>query len=153
MLFNNYTAANWYWTVGGSTTEAYSSAKPGYVPVGDETYVAWLASGNKPTKIPTEAELNDVLLAQYPAGALHGPKIISSLSFLGRFTSDESSAIQTAALANPPTMQSLALHLYLLQLGAATVVDLTSPLTAAGLDALVAAGLLTADRKTAILQP
>jgi hypothetical protein len=123
------------------------------VPVDDAAYVAWLSSGNVPTKIDTEENLNDVLLAQYPAGALHGPKVIPSLAFLARFTADESSAIQTAALANPPTAGSLALHLYLLQLGAATVVDLTSPLTAAGLDALVTAGLLTADRKTAILQP
>jgi hypothetical protein len=56
-----YDPKNWYWVVGGSTTQVYSSAIGDYVPVADATYVAWLANGNVPTKISTEAGLGAVL--------------------------------------------------------------------------------------------
>lgn len=52
---------NWYWIVGGPTTQVYSSAIGNYVPVTDATYQAWLAKGGAPTKIDTEANLGDVL--------------------------------------------------------------------------------------------
>lgn len=149
----NYNPAAWYWTVGGDATQAYSSAAAAYVPAANAGFVAWLAAGNVPTRIDTAANLNDVLLAAYPPGAMHGPSVIPSLAFLSRFTTAEINAIQTAALAIPTTAGSLALHSYLMQLGAATVVDLTSPLTTGGLAALVAAGLLTATRQAVILTP
>lgn len=63
-----YTPQNWYWIVAGSTTQVYSSASASYVPVTDATYEAWLAAGNLPTKIDTEANLQGVFAAQYPAG-------------------------------------------------------------------------------------
>lgn len=63
-----YNPANWYWAVGGSTTQVWSSAAADYVPVADATYVTWLAAGNLPTQIDTEDSLHDVLLAAYPAG-------------------------------------------------------------------------------------
>ena len=58
-----YDPADWYWIVGGSTTQVYSS-KPAvrdYVPVADPAYVAWLADGTLPTNIDTEASLGEVL--------------------------------------------------------------------------------------------
>lgn len=52
---------NWYWIVGGSTTQVYSSAVGDYVPVADATYQAWIAPGRVPTAIDTEANLGQVL--------------------------------------------------------------------------------------------
>ena len=67
-MSDRYTAANWYWVVDGNTTQVYSSATAAYVPLSDATYVGWLANGNIPTAIDTEASLQDVLAQQYPAG-------------------------------------------------------------------------------------
>ena len=58
---SNYDPRNWYWSVAGSTTQVYSSASGDYVAIADSTYQAWLAAGNAPTKIDTEANLGDVL--------------------------------------------------------------------------------------------
>jgi hypothetical protein len=52
---------SWYWIVGGSTTEVYSSAARAYVAVDNGAYVAWLQSGGTPTKIDTDANLKVVL--------------------------------------------------------------------------------------------
>ncbi len=143
----NYNPANWYWVVGGDETRAYSSASAAYVPASDATFMAWLADENIPTAIDTEAALNDVLLAQYPAGALHPSPQLSPLVFIGRFTPAEQSAIVTAAQSNA------AMLLWLVQAAGAQYIDLTDQRTKAGLDALVTAGFLTAERETAILTP
>jgi hypothetical protein len=58
-----YNPENWYWIVGGSTTQVYSSAAVAYVPVDNSTYQSWLAGGNHPTRVATEQELFDVLYA------------------------------------------------------------------------------------------
>lgn len=66
-----FNSANWYWVVAGSPTQVYSSAVGDFVPVTDATYQAWLAAGNAPTRIDTEANLGQVL-SQYlvrPAAA------------------------------------------------------------------------------------
>ena len=63
-----YNVQNWYWVVGGSTTQVYSSAAVAYVPVSNSTYEAWLSAGNLPTKIDTEDNLGGVFELQYPAG-------------------------------------------------------------------------------------
>src|SRR5262245_19183536 len=57
----NFNPANWYWIVGGSTTQVYSSAVGDFVPVADPTYVAWKADGTLATRIDTEANLGAVL--------------------------------------------------------------------------------------------
>lgn len=71
-----YDPRNWYWIVGGSTTQVYSSATGDYLPLTDVAYVAWLADGNLPTRIATEAELGDVLaphqVRPIAAGVLDG---------------------------------------------------------------------------------
>jgi hypothetical protein len=61
-----YNPKNWYWIIGGSATQVYSSAAGDYVPVANATYVAWLADGTLPTKIDTEANLGGVLAPYYP---------------------------------------------------------------------------------------
>lgn len=63
-----YTATDWYWVVAKSTTIAYSSKEASYIPVSDAGYSAFLASGGRPTQIDSEADLEAVLAAQYPAG-------------------------------------------------------------------------------------
>lgn len=65
---NSYNPANWYWLVGGDQSRVWSSAAAAYVPADDATYEAWLGAGNLPTRIASEAELQEVLAAQYPAG-------------------------------------------------------------------------------------
>lgn len=65
-----YDPSNWYWIVDGDTSKAWSSATAGFVPVSDETYSAWLASGGGPTPIGSLAELAEVFAAQYPGGML-----------------------------------------------------------------------------------
>ena len=59
----NYSPSNWYWIVGGSTTQVYSSAAAAYVPITDATYETWLAAGNSPTKIDNETDLGGVFAA------------------------------------------------------------------------------------------
>ena len=57
----SFNPANWYWIVGGSTTQVYSSAVGDFVPVADAAYQTWLAKGNQPTKIDTETNLGGAL--------------------------------------------------------------------------------------------
>jgi hypothetical protein len=72
----NFTPANWYWIVGGSVTQVYSSAVGDFVAVSNPTYQTWLAAGNPPTTIDTEELLGGVLAAYslrpIPAGILDG---------------------------------------------------------------------------------
>lgn len=56
-----YSPFDWYWIVGGDDNQVYASARQSYVPSDDATYLAWIASGNVPTVIDTEANLIDVL--------------------------------------------------------------------------------------------
>jgi hypothetical protein len=77
-MASNYTPANWYWVVGGSTTQVWSSARAAYVPLSDATYTAWLARGFSPTKIDSEASLAGVFAQQYPAG--WSPQVPVSIS-------------------------------------------------------------------------
>ncbi|WP_436264141.1 tail fiber assembly protein [Paraburkholderia terricola] len=63
-----YDSSNWYWSVAGNETRVWSSAAVSYVDVSNEIYAAWLSLGNSPTRIASEAELEAVLVEQYPAG-------------------------------------------------------------------------------------
>jgi len=63
-----YDPSNWYWSVSGNEVRVWSSAAVSYVDVSNETYAAWLSLGNSPTRIASEAELEAVLVEQYPAG-------------------------------------------------------------------------------------
>lgn len=73
---SSFNPSNWYWYVGGNQTQAYSSASGNYVPSTDVTFQAWLAAGNIPTNIDTEANLGQVLsgylLRPVAAGVLSG---------------------------------------------------------------------------------
>jgi hypothetical protein len=58
MVLSHIDYYNHYWIVGdGPPASRWSSAAADYVSVGDATYQAWVAAGNTPTSIATEAEL------------------------------------------------------------------------------------------------
>jgi len=64
-----YNVTNWYWLVQPTASQqAWSSASATYVPLSDASYQAWLAAGNRPTKIGSEADLAEVFTSQFPAG-------------------------------------------------------------------------------------
>lgn len=94
-----------------------------------QAYQEWLAAGNVPD----------------PAPALAPVTQMSPLVFIGRFTAAEQAAVAAAA------QTSAAMLLWLTQLSAAQYIDVTDPRTIAGINMLVTAGLLTADRVPEIL--
>ena len=75
------------------------------------------------------------------------PAVIASGAFLARFTAAEQTAIQTAAFSNAAVALGLTMGL------AAGEIDLLSATTQAWVNGLVAGGLLTSARATAILTP
>lgn len=75
--FIPYNPFNWYWIVGGDTSQAYSSARVQYVPADDSTYVAW-AANNTPTAIASAADLYGVLVQQWVPSALSAGVTITS---------------------------------------------------------------------------
>lgn len=71
----------------------------------------------------------------------------TSLEFLNKFTEAEQLTIVTATLANAQV------KLWYDKMLAASFVDINDPRTGFGLDALIGAGLLQANRKAVILAP
>jgi len=69
----------------------------------------------------------------------------TSLEILARFTQEEQESIVTATATN------IQLKLYYDKLLAATFIDVTDPHTIEGVDALILAGLLANNRRSAIL--
>ena len=84
------------------------------------------------------------LFSEPPIKAAAAPKL-TSLQFMGLLTAAEQNAIATAAQANASVL------VWLLKISGATYVDLGDPATIGGVNAMVAAGLLTAARATAVL--
>lgn len=80
------------------------------------------------------------------AASIRSP-LVTPLQFLARFTANEKQAITEAAINNGDLM------LWMLTAMGASSIDLSDPQTVAGINALVAVRLLTADRATAILTP
>lgn len=95
-------------------------------------YQAWLAAGNTPEPADPPP----------PAPATQ----FTSLEFLDLFTEAEQLAIVQAGMANA------AVKLWYDRALAAQFITLADPRTSAGLDSLEAGGLLTAERKAAIVE-
>jgi hypothetical protein len=145
-MFPTYNPRDWYWLVAdGPEDHVWSSRRQAYMPGDDEDYGTFQALGRRATRIESEAELGRVLNAQYPEGSPRPPRHIAPLAFRRRFTDGERLAIHTAAQANA------AVAVWVMDGAAAQVIDLDDPATAAALDALVAAGLITAPRRDEIL--
>jgi len=153
----HYAPSQWYWTVGGSTAQVWSSAAAAYVPASDAGYQAWLATGGVATALRFEDELVEVLTRESLAlGALPGvpaptcllwqPEAIcndppASLGFTPPTWPQVQAAVQAQASAaltaffNVGTNAIPADSKTLLALAAAV----PSPLTAAQVTALIAA--------------
>jgi len=56
-----FNSRDWYWFVGGDTTQAYSTKTVGFVPANDPGLVAWQNAGGTPTQIDTRVGLGAVL--------------------------------------------------------------------------------------------
>jgi hypothetical protein len=61
---------DWYWFIGDDTANVWSSGRAALVPVADADYVAWVEAGNGAPTLADMAELEALLAAQYPPGAL-----------------------------------------------------------------------------------
>lgn len=70
--------------------------------------------------------------------------VLTFNQLLNRFTSPELSALALAAQSNPQI-------LLWMTMGAGAAIDVTDPQVAAGMDALVGAGVITSARKSEIL--
>lgn len=84
---------------------------------------------------------------EQPAPIIPPKTQFTSLEFLDRFTEEEQLAVVQA------TMVSAQVKLWYDRLLAASFVDISDPRTEAGIDALILAGLIEADRKSALLAP
>ena len=71
----------------------------------------------------------------------------TSLEYLDRFTDAEQLAVVSA------TLQSAQVKLWYDRLLAASYIDLNDPRTEGGIDALIANGLIAADRKASLMEP
>lgn len=96
-----------------------------------QAYLVWTAAGNKPDPAPVPPPATQIQAA----------------AFLARFTPVEQAAVQQAALANQQIALGLTMGL------AQGYVDLTSPVLAAWMAALVTAGAITAARSAVIMTP
>ena len=97
-----------------------------------QAYLVWLAEGNTPEP------------ADPPPPA--PPKQLTSLEFLDLFTDAEQVAVVSATMTSP------VVKLWYDKMLAAMNITLSDPRTEDGLDALVATGLLTAERKAEIVE-
>lgn len=105
-----YDIANWYWFVGANRIRAWSSAQVDYVPASNPTFTAWLAAGNVPTSIASEADLIDILMTQWmPLAVTAGVNLTSTATpaLNGTYALDPESkanitAISTGIAAGKP---------------------------------------------------
>lgn len=87
-----FDAKKWFWIVAGSTTQVYSSERSEYVPISDAAYVAFLAGGDGPTRIDTEANLIAVLAAQAP------DSVVPSSAGLAHYAASKQDAIMSSGI-------------------------------------------------------
>lgn len=66
----SYNIADWYWIVGGDTSQLWSSKKPGFVPPTDPDYLNFVRLGGGPTRIGSLPELIDLFYSNYKPGSL-----------------------------------------------------------------------------------
>jgi hypothetical protein len=101
----------------------------------------WVEAGDAAGIAPYTTRQDSSAFVSAPAAR----RVIPPLEFLQRFTAAERTTIRAAAAASPELAD------WIDQARFAREIDLDAPTTAAGLDALVGAGLLPVDRKAAVL--
>jgi hypothetical protein len=101
----------------------------------------WIEAGDTAGIEPYATRWDGSVFAAAPAAR----RVIPPLEFLQRFTPEERTAIRAASAVSPDLAD------WIDQARFAREIELDAPTTAAGLDALVAAGLLTAERRAAVL--
>ncbi len=101
----------------------------------------WVEAGGGAGVVPYAARWGGSTFVPAPSAR----RIIPPLEFLQRFTPEERTAIRAASAVN------LELADWIDQARFAREIDLDAPNTAAGLDALAAAGLLAAERRAVVL--
>lgn len=106
------------------------------------THAQFAAMWRGTVPCPTEEEIETAKVLIPALSAIATP-----LQFIERFTGEEQLSIVTAAMTTP------ALRLWYDKLMAAQEVVFNDPRLSAGLDALVTAGLITAERKSELLLP
>ena len=134
----------------GGVSRADKSGDPAWIEISDEQYAQALAgmqSGkivsidggfalvDPPTPAPEEP----------PAPEPEPSTILSSREYLTRFTNAEYAAVRSS--------DSIDLHRAYDSLIAAQYIDLTDPAVSIGLDLMIGAGIIDADRKDELLQP
>lgn len=99
------------------------------------------------TQTPAQASgvFNGMAPSTWVPPAPPAPATIDPLSFINRLTPEEQAAITSAGQSN------VQVQLWLMKLASAQQVNVTDPLTIGGVNAMVAAGLLTAPRAAQIL--
>lgn len=101
----------------------------------------WVEAGGGAGVVPYAARWDGSTFVPAPSAR----RIIPPLEFLQRFTPEERTAIRAAAAVNAELAD------WIDQARFAREIDLDAPNTAAGLDALAAAGLLTVERRAVVL--
>lgn len=92
-MLRPFTADNHYWLI---DADIWSSALPGYVLPDNRNYQAWVASGGIPTRIASEEELDEVLLAAgFPDRSPNPPKrTVPKSVIVSRLTDKQLTAIR-----------------------------------------------------------
>jgi hypothetical protein len=97
-----YNVNDWYWQVGGDTTEVWSSSRFAYVPVNDAFFQQWLSNGNSLVQIDGIKSLMQVMASQRIPNYLGGGLAIISQSkdtLNATYALDSASILQLGILA------------------------------------------------------
>jgi hypothetical protein len=129
---------DWYWVVGGNTSQVYSTKVKGYVSITDLNYVSWLSLGGVPNIIDTDANMQHLSYNIFN-------KPILSIQFKMLFTHEEWSNIVKAAQSNVDVFS------WLLDIAMSHHIHFNDPIVTNGVAALVTASLLTSSRASMIL--
>jgi hypothetical protein len=79
ILVQKYNPLKWYWAVGGSTTQVWSSQSMSYLPTSDTGFTAW-AVNNKATPIANAGALVQVMYTQVEPYILSLGAVVTSVA-------------------------------------------------------------------------
>lgn len=104
----NYNIKDWYWIIADKDDAIYASGRASYINADDAEYLSWVAVGGFATRVLTEAEVEALLRAQYPAG-WPGPRYVPVYVARERLeTMGKWGAAATAIAADPAMLLKVA---------------------------------------------